>query len=69
MTDATGSNNYGYNGNADMKFQLYYSNTRPSTVDELILEEVFDTTDQTTFNKSTGTFIPKAGYTQYGAQR
>lgn len=69
MTDATGSNNYGYNGNADMKFQMYYSNTRPSTVDELILEEVFDTTDQTTFNKSTGTFIPKAGYTQYGAQR
>lgn len=69
MTDATGSNNYGYTGNSDMKLQLCYSNTRPATVDELILETVFDTSDQTTFNKSTGTFIPKAGYTQYGAQR
>lgn len=69
MTDATGSNNYGYTGNTDMKFQMCYSKTRPDTVDELILETVFDTSDQTTFNKSTGIFIPKAGYTQYGAQR
>lgn len=69
MTDAIGSNNYGYNGNTDMKLQMCYSNTRPDTVDELVLETVFDTSDQTTFNKSTGTFIPKVGYTQYGAQR
>lgn len=31
--------------------------------------DFFDTTDPTTFNKTTGVFIPKAGYTQYGAQR
>ena len=31
--------------------------------------DLYDTTDPATFNKSTGTFIPKEGYTQYGAQR
>ena len=30
---------------------------------------LFDMDDSATFNKSTGIFIPKDGYTQYGAQR
>ena len=69
MTDAMGNNNYGYTGNSAMKLQICYSNSRPAAVDELILEAVFDTSDPAAFNKSTGTFIPKEGYTQYGAQR
>lgn len=34
-----------------------------------LVEDIFDITNSATFNKSTGVFIPKAGYTQYGAQR
>ena len=37
--------------------------------DVKLVEGLFNTTDPATFNKSTGTFIPKEGYTQYGAQR
>lgn len=34
-----------------------------------LVEGLFDTDNSATFNKTTGIFIPKDGYTQYGAQR
>ena len=34
-----------------------------------LVEGLFDTDNSATFNKATGIFIPKDGYTQYGAQR
>ena len=58
--------NYGYNGNATMKtFQLCFGSERPATMTELIVvKDMF-----VTFDKSTGTFIPKDEYKAYGAQR
>ena len=63
---AEGSSNYGYNGNATMKtFQLCFGSERPATMTELIVvKDMF-----VTFDKSTGTFIPKDEYKAYGAQR
>lgn len=70
LSVATGGQNYIYSGNpAVVNFSMSGS-AIPAGLAEIISTEVFfDTSDQTTFNKSTGTFIPKAGYTQYGAQR
>lgn len=69
-TSIASAANYGYCGNSSMVLKMCYANPLPSGLDELILkDDLFDTTDPTTFNKTTGVFIPKAGYTQYGAQR
>lgn len=69
VTDAVGSANYGYSGNPTMKVQMFYGSGKPAGVDEKLSDEVFDTSDPTTFNKATGVFTPKAAYAQFGAQR
>lgn len=38
-------------------------------VDVDLVEDLFDIKDSKSFNKETGVFVPKAGYTQFGAQR
>lgn len=70
-SEAVAMENYGYNGNPDMKtFHMCFGNERLDTMSELeIVEGLFDITNPASFNKSTGIFIPKDGYTQYGAQR
>ena len=46
-------------------FQLCFGSERPATMTELIVvKDMF-----VTFDKSTGTFIPKDEYKAYGAQR
>lgn len=67
---ASGAGNYIYSGNPAMLTFSMSGSAIPSGLTEIISTAVFfDTTDPTTFNKATGVFIPKAGYTQYGAQR
>lgn len=65
----TGDANYGYSG-GNKNLQLFFGSFRPDGIPELEkISGLFDTTNPATFNKATGVFTPKEGYTQYGAQR
>lgn len=69
MSNAAGMNNYGYTGNSEMNLKMSFA-ALPEGIQELDkVEGLFDIANSSTFNKSTGVFIPKDGYTQYGAQR
>ncbi|WP_195474616.1 PL29 family lyase N-terminal domain-containing protein [Bacteroides finegoldii] len=71
--NATGDNNYAYNGNSAMSVKIWYlaSNapTRPNSLSEFTIDEIFDVNNQDTFDKLSGIFIPKDKYKAYGAQR
>ena len=71
--NATGDNNYAYNGNSAMSVKILYlaSNapTRPNSLSEFTIDEIFDVNNQDTFDKLSGIFIPKDKYKAYGAQR
>ena len=60
------SDNFGYSV-SDKPLRMFQNTAIDPDVK--LVEGLFNTTDPATFNKSTGTFIPKEGYTQYGAQR
>lgn len=60
------SANFGYS-KGEKPLRMFQNTAIDSDIE--LVEDLFDITNPVTFNKSTGTFIPKAGYIQYGAQR
>lgn len=67
---ANGAGNYIYSGNPAMLTFSMSGSAIPSGLTEIISAEVFfNAANSATFNKATGIFTPKEGYTQYGAQR
>lgn len=58
--------NFGYS-KAGKPLRMFQSAAIDPDVE--LVEGLFDTDNSATFNKMTGIFIPKDGYTQYGAQR
>lgn len=69
-TSINSQSNFGYCGNSEMKLKVCYANSLPEGLNELILkDDLFNITDENTFNKSNGTFTPTANYKAYGAQR
>lgn len=65
VTRTIANNNYGYNGNSNMKFQLCYGKTATVNMSEIqLVDNLFET-----FDKANGIFIPNSDYTSYGAQR
>lgn len=68
-TNASGANNYAYSGNSLMNIKTSFTGL-PIGIAELDkVDDLFNITNPVTFNKTTGVFTPKDGYTQYGAQR
>ena len=68
LTDGTATGNYAYSGNSTMSVKMLFSG-KLDTVTEIESAEMFDKTNSTTFNKTTGVFVPKSDYAKYGAQR
>lgn len=63
-------NNYAYLFETGLNLNVFQNKIGDTSVGFTSNDvDLYDTTDPATFNKSTGTFIPKEGYTQYGAQR
>ena len=62
--------NYAYVGDSSLNFNVFQNKVDDKTISFTSKDiDLFDTKNTKTFDKSTGTFIPKDEYKAYGAQR